>query len=75
MESFPLSAPIESAMERMAKTIETTFLPVVASMDKKIDLDLTILRRVSELSSGIEEFKELAKSMEETRSNRDQPDD
>ena len=44
------SAVIEESMQQLANIIETTFLPVVAAMDKKIDLDLAILRKVNELS-------------------------
>jgi len=50
------SEAIEEALQVMANTIETTFLPVVASMDKKIDLDLNIVRKVTELSNKIESY-------------------
>ena len=53
------SAVVESAISNMANSIETTFMPVVAAMNKKIDLDLNILRRVNELSEGLEGFKAL----------------
>ncbi len=52
------SQAIEEAFQIMANTIETTFLPVVASMDKKIDLDLTIVREVNKLSTMIHSFSE-----------------
>ena len=51
------SEVIESAMAQMARSIETTFMPVVAAMNKKIDLDLNILRKVEELSEGIEDVR------------------
>ncbi|MEM7079710.1 MAG: DNA repair protein, partial [Pseudomonadota bacterium] len=49
------SQVVEEAMQRLAATIETTFMPVVASMDKKIDLDLAILRRVNDLREELDE--------------------
>jgi len=55
------SKVVEEAMAELARTIETTFLPVVASMDKKIDLDLNILRRVDELSAGVDSLQQRAK--------------
>ncbi len=74
------SAALEGAMENMAKTIETSFMPVVASMNKKIDLDLTILRKVSELSGDLNAYKKKfgqveTKSATIERSNIDRPDD
>jgi len=50
------SKAIEEAIQVMANTIDTVFLPVVASMDRKIDLDLNIVRKVSELSNKIESY-------------------
>ncbi len=47
------SKVVEDAMQTLAHTIETTFLPVVASMDKKIDLDLAILRRMNALNERL----------------------
>ena len=61
------SKVVEEAMVELAQTIETTFLPVVASMDKKIDLDLNILRRVDELSAGLESLQENARDPAQTR--------
>jgi len=61
------SAVIEAAMSSMANSIETTFMPVVAAMNKKIDLDLNILRRVDELSSGLDEFKRLARDSDDAQ--------
>jgi hypothetical protein len=55
------SQAIEEALQVMANTIETTFLPVVASMDKKIDLDLNIVRKVTELANKIEVFTKKSK--------------
>ncbi len=55
------SQVVEEAMVNLAKTIETTFMPVVAAMDKKIDLDLAILRRVSELNDGIDAYRDAVK--------------
>ena len=52
------SEVVEKAMADLARTIETTFMPVVAAMDKKIDLDLAILRRVSELNSNVEAYQQ-----------------
>ncbi len=61
------SVAVEEALVNMANLIETSFLPVVASMDKKIDLDLAILQRVSALSSGIEEFQQVVGKLEAER--------
>jgi len=55
IDSRPSKA-MEEAIQVMANTIETVFLPVVASMDRKIDLDLNIVRKVSELSNKIESY-------------------
>jgi hypothetical protein len=54
------SAVIEESIQQLANIIETTFMPVVASMDKKIDLDLTIVRQVNSMS---EDIKALSKKM------------
>ena len=54
------SKVVERAMVDLARTIETTFMPVVAAMDKKIDLDLAILRRVSELNANLDEEQQEA---------------
>ncbi len=47
------SAVIEESIAQLANIIETTFMPVVASMDKKIDLDLAIVRKVNDMSEAI----------------------
>ena len=47
------SAIIEESIQQLANIIETTFMPVVASMDKKIDLDLAIVRKVNDMSDAI----------------------
>jgi hypothetical protein len=47
------SAVIEDSIQQLANIIETTFMPVVASMDKKIDLDLAIVRKVNDMSEAI----------------------
>ena len=47
------SVVVEEAIQQLANIIETTFMPVVASMDKKIDLDLNIVRKVNVLSEDI----------------------
>ena len=47
------SVMIEEAIQQLANIIETTFMPVVASMDKKIDLDLAIVRKVNKISEDI----------------------
>lgn len=47
------SAVIEESIQQLANIIETTFMPVVASMDKKIDLDLAIVRKVNDMSEAI----------------------
>lgn len=52
------SVAIEAAMTAMANSIETTFMPVVAAMNKKIDLDLNILHRVNEMTDSFERFRE-----------------
>lgn len=64
------SAVVEQALVNMAQLIETTFLPVVASMDKKIDLDLAILERVGALSTGIDEFQEVIGRLESEQGRR-----
>ena len=40
-------------LQQLANIIETTFMPVVSSMDKKIDLDLAIVRKVNDMSEAI----------------------
>ena len=52
------SKVVEEAMQNLANTIETTFMPVVVSMDKKIDLDLAILRRINELNDNLNDVIE-----------------
>jgi hypothetical protein len=47
------SAVVEESIQQLANIIETTFMPVVASMDKKIDLDLAIVQKVNEMSEAI----------------------
>ena len=47
------SAVVEESIQQLANIIETTFMPVVASMDKKIDLDLAIVRKVNDMSEAI----------------------
>jgi len=61
------SAVVEAAISSMANSIETTFMPVVAAMNKKIDLDLNILRRVDELGAGLDEFKRLARDSDDAQ--------
>lgn len=53
------SVAIEAAMTAMANSIETTFMPVVAAMNKKIDLDLNILRRVDEMTDSFDRYREI----------------
>lgn len=52
------SQVVEKAMVKMAETIETTFMPVVESMNRKIDLDLNIVRKMEKLSASFQDFKE-----------------
>ena len=47
------SVVVEESIQQLANIIETTFMPVVASMDKKIDLDLAIVRKVNDMSEAI----------------------
>jgi len=47
------SAVVEESIQQLANIVETTFMPVVAAMDKKIDLDLAIVRKVNDLSEDI----------------------
>jgi len=47
------SVVVEEAIQQLANIVETTFMPVVAAMDKKIDLDLTIVRKVNDMSDDI----------------------
>jgi ATPase involved in DNA repair/ATPase family associated with various cellular activities (AAA) len=48
---------MEKAFSRLAETIDTTFMPVVAAMNRKIDLDLNILHKVGQLSADLKEWK------------------
>ena len=48
------SKVVEDAIQQLAQTIETTFMPVVASMNKKIDLDLAMLRRINDLRDSLD---------------------
>ncbi len=57
------SVVVEESMQQLANVIETTFMPVVAAMDKKIDLDLTILRKVNELSDEVSSMGKKAKTL------------
>jgi hypothetical protein len=52
------SLVVEGAIQQLANIVETSLMPVVASMDKKIDLDLTIVRKVNELSGDINALKQ-----------------
>jgi hypothetical protein len=45
----------------LANIVETSLMPVVSSMDKKIDLDLTIVRKVNELSGEIKSLHQSIK--------------
>ena len=47
------SVVVEESIRQLANIVETTCMPVVAAMDKKIDLDLAIVRKVNELSGDI----------------------
>jgi hypothetical protein len=47
------SAVVEESIRQLANIVETTFMPVVAALDKKIDLDLAIVRKVNDLSGDI----------------------
>ncbi len=52
------SAVIEGSIQQLANIVETSLMPVIASMDKKIDLDLTIVRKVTDLSNDINVLRE-----------------
>jgi len=58
------SAVVEESIQQLANIIETTFMPVVASMDKKIDLDLAIVRKVNDMSEAV---KSLNKSFQQDK--------
>ncbi len=58
------SAVVEESIQQLANIIETTFMPVVASMDKKIDLDLAIVRKVNDMSEAI---NSLSKSIQQEK--------
>jgi len=47
---------LEKAFSLLAETIDTSFIPVVKSMNHKIDLDLNILNKVSELTVQLRQF-------------------
>jgi hypothetical protein len=47
---------LEIAFAKLADTIDQTFMPVVQSMNHKINLDLNILKKVSELSTDLRTF-------------------
>jgi len=47
------SVVVEESIRQLANIVETTFMPVVAAMDKKIDLDLAIVRKVNGLSEDM----------------------
>jgi len=47
------SVVVEESIRQLANIVETTFMPVVAAMDKKIDLDLAIVRKVNDLSEDM----------------------
>jgi hypothetical protein len=47
---------LEKAFAKLADTIDHTFMPVVQSMNHKINLDLNILKKVSELSADLRQF-------------------
>jgi MoxR-like ATPase len=47
---------LEKAFAKLADTIDHTFMPVVQSMNHKINLDLNILKKVSELSADLRKF-------------------
>ncbi|HFD11876.1 MAG TPA: ATP-binding protein, partial [Crenotrichaceae bacterium] len=55
------SLVVEGAIQQLANIVETSLMPVVASMDKKVDLDLTIVRKVTELSGDIHALKQSIK--------------
>ena len=47
---------LDKAFAKLADTIDQTFMPVVQSMNHKINLDLNILKKVSELSTDLRKF-------------------
>jgi NAD/NADP transhydrogenase beta subunit len=57
---------LEIAFAKLADTIDQTFMPVVQSMNHKINLDLNILKKVSELSTDLRTFT-ASKSKKTTR--------
>ena len=55
------SVVVEESIQQLANIVETTFMPVVAAMDKKIDLDLAIVRKVNDLSEDIKVLSQSVK--------------
>ncbi len=51
------SLAIEGSIQQLANIVETSLMPMIASMDKKVDLDLTIVRKVNELSGEIKALR------------------
>ena len=47
---------LEKAFSKLADTIDQTFMPVVQSMNHKINLDLNILQKVTQLSADLRQF-------------------
>ena len=47
---------LDKAFAKLADTIDQTFMPVVQSMNHKINLDLNVLKKVGELSAELRQF-------------------
>lgn len=67
---------LEKAFSKLADTIDQTFMPVVQSMNHKINLDLNILKKVTQLSADLRQFTGSKRTRTTKRVNvSDQPND
>lgn len=57
---------LEKAFSKLADTIDQTFVPVVQSMNHKINLDLNVLKKVTQLSADLRHFTS-SKAQERTK--------
>ena len=57
---------LEIAFAKLADTIDQTFIPVVQSMNHKINLDLNVLKKVTQLSADLRQFTN-SKANEKTK--------
>lgn len=58
---------LEKAFTRLADTIDQTFMPVVQSMNHKINLDLNVLKKVSQLSADLRQFTNMKANVKTKR--------